>query len=408
MDWLASLVEQHSELESPKNFWLWAGICTISAVLKDSVWLNRGGVYNLYPNIYCILHADSGLKKGPPINLAKDLIKRVNNTRLISGRSSVQGILKELGTAYSMPGGRVIMKSVGTILSSELSASLVTDPSALTILTDLYDRNYNEGEWKSLLKMESFELKDPTVTLFGGINEAHAESFFDKKDIQGGFYARTFFIYEKEEQVINSLVRRISKPLDKNELVKHLKEIAKLEGPFEELSDEKNKPTEVGAFYENWYDSFRREIKVLKIKDDTGTLNRLGDSVLKVAMILSLAKGVEKRIDLESMHLAIKLCESLVGNIRRTTLGKRGMSNQASHKALIINELLNREPHSITRQLLLKKYWMHFNAVELDEIMAGFDASGMIKVINEGTVILYEMPKKQSDELKAFLAGKNQ
>ena len=125
MTWLDELIVQHSELESPQSFWYWSGLCAISAVVKDQVYLERWA-YKLYPNIYVMLHADSGLKKGPPVGLAKTLVKRVNNTRVISGRSSIQGILKELGTAQSTPGsGKVNAKSCGFIVASEFSSSLV-------------------------------------------------------------------------------------------------------------------------------------------------------------------------------------------------------------------------------------------------------------------------------------------
>src|SRR4030095_3011706 len=124
MSWLTEIVSQHDELESPQSFWYWSALAAVSAVVKDQVWLNLQ-IFNLYPNIYVMLHADSGLKKGPPIAMARQLVKPVNNTRIISGRSSIQGILKDLGTGYTQPGGKVITKSVAFICSSELSSSIV-------------------------------------------------------------------------------------------------------------------------------------------------------------------------------------------------------------------------------------------------------------------------------------------
>ena len=165
MNWIDKLVAMHKELESPQSFWFWAGLSAMSATVKDNVWMERHA-YKLYPNIYVMLHADSGLKKGPPVALAKDLVSRVNNTEIISGRSSIQGILKQLGTAESVKGGGIKTKSTGFICASEFSSSLVSDPVAMTILTDLYDRNYNEGEWRSLLKMETFKLHNPTLSLW--------------------------------------------------------------------------------------------------------------------------------------------------------------------------------------------------------------------------------------------------
>jgi len=406
MNFLDEILYSNKEVESPQSFWFWAGLVAISSIVKDNIWLNRGGLYNLYPNVYVILHADSGLKKGPPINLAKTLIQRVNNTRIISGRSSVQGILKELGTAETKPGGHFNAKSNGTIISSELSSSLVQDPAALTILTDLFDRNYNDGEWKSLLKMESFQLKDPTVTLFGGINDAHAESFFEKKDIKGGFFARTFIVYESEGQTINSLARRLTKPLDKDKLVEYLKQIAKLNGPFKELSDENNNLTEVGEYFDTWYTKFKRDLKESGIKDVTGTLNRFDDSVLKVAVLLSLAREPKLEITLEALKQAIDVCQKLVGNVRRTTLAQGSAQPYAAQKVLIIEELMKREGYIISRAKLLEKYWMHFNADQLDQIMLSFDQAGQIKTESTGNMIVYRMPQSVAEQLKKYMEGK--
>lgn len=407
-NWLDDLTQQHSELESPKSFWFWSGLCAISAVMKDNVFINRGGAYKLYPNIYVVLHAESGMKKGPPISLAKDLVKSVNNTRVISGRSSIQGILKKLGTAETTPGGKVVGGSCGFICSSELSASLVSDPAALTILTDLYDRQYNEGEWESLLKMENFNLRNPTVSLFGGINDAHSEIFFEKKDIQGGFYARTFIVYEKHEQTINSLAGRLQHPPNRVQLAEYLKEVAKLKGPFVEFSDEHDRLTEVGKYYDDWYRNFKKEVKEYGIKDSTGTLNRLGDSVLKVAILISLAKRPVLEIDIESMAEAISICEKLVGNIRQTTMGRNGMGgNIAQLKAMVIKELLNRDTHEVSRVILMKKMWTHYTDVtEFDNLMISLEQAGLVKHYSVGNQIVYKMPEEQVEELKKFLAGK--
>lgn len=303
MNWLQELVVQHKELESPQSFWYWGAIAAISAVVKDQVWLDRQ-IYNLYPNIYVMLHAESGLKKGPPISMARQLVKSVNNTRIISGRSSIQGILKKLGTAYTQPGGKVVNKSVAFICSSELSSSIVDDKVATKILTDLYDRQYNVGEWQSLLKMEEFDLKDPTITMLTATNEAMSEDFFTRSAIQGGYFARTFIIYEKERQNINSLVYPLEHRPDYVNSSSYLKELVKLAGPFKpfaslEKGDEfKYKKIKhgreiwfngVGIVYDDWYEDFVELIRVQETKDSTGTLNRFGDSVLKVAMLISLA-----------------------------------------------------------------------------------------------------------------------
>lgn len=423
MDWLRAIVEQHSELESPESFWYWSAIAAISAVVKDQVWMDRQ-IFNLYPNIYVMLHAESGLKKGPPISMAKQLVRPVKNTRIIDGRSSIQGILKDLGTAYTVPGGKVQTKSVAFICSSELSSSIVEDKVATKILTDLYDRQYNVGEWKSLLKMETFELKDPTITMLTATNEAMSEDFFTRSAIQGGYFARTFIIYEKEGQNSNSLIYRLENPPNYTTASDYLKEVAKLHGKFHPMEGDKSDEfkykkikhskrgsrelyfNEVGILYDDWYDNFKELVKTTE-KDETGTLNRFGDSVLKVAMLLSLARSPILAISPEAMQEAITECEKLLGNVRKTTLGKQGISQAAMLKTMIIMELLNREPHKVSRTVLMKKMWQHYvNSVEFDDMMRAFDDGGMITTASVGNQIVYTMPDTQVNELKRFMAGK--
>lgn len=402
MSWLTDLIEQHEELESPRSFWYWSGLAAISAVVKDQVWLDRGGAYRLYPNIYVMLHAASGMKKGAPIGLAKDLVRRVNNTRIISGRSSIQGILKELGTAYTLPGGKVISKSVGFIVASEFSSSLVSDPAAMTILTDLYDRQWNEGEWRSLLKMESFNLKDPTITMLVATNEAHFEDFIEERDIYGGFIGRMFVIHESELERLNPLIKRLRRTPNRDALAEYLRKIAQLEGPFASLEN-----TPAGDLYESWYLEFYESVRTQRVKDTTGTIQRFGDSVLKVAMLLALAEEPTLEIREGNIREAISVCERLIGSVRKATFGKTRRDEASTHrKTLILAELMEREGHAITRTQLNKKFWMHGNADEWDETMASLEIADLIVIETRGNQIVYRMPEAKYLEMKRYLEGK--
>jgi hypothetical protein len=423
MTWIENLVSQHSELESPIAFWFWSGLSAISATVKDNVWLNRQ-FYNLYPNIYVMLHAKSGLKKSSPVSAAKQLVTAVNNTNIISGRASIQGILKKLGTAQTRPGGIVSVKSTAFICSSELTSSLVEDPAVTKILTDLYDRNINVGDWESLLKMENFNLKNPTVTMLTATNEAMGEDFFSRKEIQGGYIARTFIIYESKRNRINSLLRPLKNPPDYVKLAEYLKELSKLKGEFLPLASDKESEyydyhikddmgidyyySRAGKIYETWYTEFINAMDVQEIEDETGTLNRFGDSVLKVALLISLSREPKLEIDEQSMIEAIEVCEKLVGNIRKTTMGKhKEEKSMGNLKGIIIEEVMKRENHQITQKMLLKKYWMYFNMNTLTEIMDAFDHSGMIVTKSIGNTVIYEMPPDEFEKMKRYLSGKD-
>lgn len=370
-----------------------------------------------------MLHADSGLKKGPPIAMARKLVNTVNNTRVITGRSSIQGILKEMGTGTTAPGGKIKADSAAFICSSELSSSIVGDKVATDILTDLYDRHYNVDQWKSLLKMESFELRNPTITMFTATNEAHSSDFFASKDVQGGYFARTFIIAESVGNRDNSLSIPLTNPPNLILSAEYLKKLSKLRGAFQDLgaresneihhiewtnpSGERAYFSDAGIIYEQWYHNFKDSIRAQAFKDETGTLNRFGDSVLKVAMLLSLARDDSMIINECDMNEAIKHCEKLVGNVRRTTLGSRGLSITAAFKTQIIHELMSREDHRISKQVLMKKMWMHFSdIVEFEELMGSLEASGLFESKPIGSQTLYQMSDKTVDEWTNFFAGK--
>lgn len=427
MNWVEKIVLEHSELEAPSSFWYWSALSSISAVVKDNIWIHRQ-IYDLYPNVYVMFHADSGLKKGPPVAMARRLVSAVNNTKIIGGRSSIQGILKDLGTnnGYSLPGGKVVKseKSVAFICSSELSSSIVEDRVATKILTDLYDRQYNLGEWRSLLKMETFTLKDPTVSMLTATNEAMTEDFFTKSAIQGGYFARTFIVYEKESDNINSLSVPLKTEINYPKSAEYLKQLTNLKGGFEPLGSltetdahhrkirnlktgEIEYYTEAGYLYEEWYRNFKLDIRRNKTKDETGTLNRFGDSVLKVAMLLSLAREPKLVISMEAMREAIIQSEKLIGNIRQTTMGSQGFSVSKSFKNAILKELYERDNHQATRTKLMEKMWMHYgDASEFDEMVNSLEQAGLIKYIPQGNQIIIFMPDDQVAAFQSFFSGK--
>lgn len=427
MNWLSEIVDQYRELESPENYWRWAAIASIAATVKDNIWLDRGGldggVFKTYPNIYVMLHGESGIKKGPPVNMAKRLVQLAGGTQIITGRSSIQGILKQMGTSHSEPGGRIVGGSKVFICSSELTSSIIDDPVATKILTDLYDRSYNEGEWAQLLKMDQFTLKDPTVNMLTATNDSMSEEFFTKAAIKGGYYARTFIIYENKRKHSNSLIYPLHRKPDIIAASLYLKELAKLKGAFSPLASIVQSDchphrkikfereiyfSEAGLIYDDWYDHFNELIDSLESKDETGTLNRFGDSVLKIAMLLSISYEPKLVIRPDALNEAIIECEKLLGNIRKTTLGKTSTNNTAAFKVAVIMELLQRETHTISSEMLMKKMIMHFSSAnEFSELMMSLEQAGVILSQPLGNKIMYIMPESQVKEYQRFFAGKS-
>src|SRR5216117_3372790 len=140
--------------------------------------------------------------------------------------------------------------------------------------------------------METFNLKDPTITMLTATNEAMSQSFFDKSAIQGGFFARTFIIYEQEENKANALIIPPKWIPDYKKSSEYLKILSQLKGSFTPMGSsdkdelhtiwfkskhEQGYLTEAGLIYQEWYNNFKETIREQGIRDSTGTLNRFGD-----------------------------------------------------------------------------------------------------------------------------------
>ena len=217
--WLTKLLDSRSDFESPRKFFYWSALAAVSSVVKRKVYLRKrsGGRTNylLYPNIYVFLIGDSAIvRKGPPVKMARKLVKAVGSTRIISGRSSFQGIIKELATArtvYDEKTQKQILyhDSSAFICASELRSSLIQDPQAFATLTDLFDGDFAD-EWKVLLKGTGVEeLKNVNITILGGTNPAYLREVISGADVEGGIIGRSFMVYAKERQTINPLTEDV-------------------------------------------------------------------------------------------------------------------------------------------------------------------------------------------------------
>ena len=223
---LQRILAATKEAESPQQFFYWSTLAAIASVLKRNVYVDRY-LFKVYPNIYVILIAPSGLRKGLPVQLASDWVRKVGNTRVIEGRSSIQAIVTELSKVHHN-GTKIYTDACALIAHGEFSVGLIEDKHAYTILTDLYDSQYR-AEWKSRTKGGGTEtLKELGITLLGASNEPLLRDTLTIRERFGGFVGRTFLVYGDKRNTINSLVNKPQFSLDQEEIVKYLNELSQL------------------------------------------------------------------------------------------------------------------------------------------------------------------------------------
>lgn len=385
MDWLDQVLESVKDYETPARFFYWSALASVSAILKDSVFLDRGGLYKLYPNVYVLLYGPSGVKKGPAIAFAKNIIRKIDNTRIINGRATVEAIIKELGTSQTRPGKPVRDDSCGFIISSELSSSIVSNPSAMDIMTDLFDRSWNEGEWKYRLKVgESNTLKSPTPVWLSGSNEALFREFVPEKNIKGGLIGRMFVISEHKRNKINSLMFRPSTIPDYDKLASVISPAEKLRGEFEIAE-------EVKHAMDKWYIAFVTDHED-KIEDDTGFVNRIADMILKVAMLISTARRCDQVLLIEDVTEAIQVTLPLIVPTKKVAASvKTNDIGLIKKRGLVIEYLADAEGKKRNRQDILKRFSLVLDHEDLNRIVAFLEEAKVVKTSQYGQNVVYEL-----------------
>jgi len=358
MTWIEHLLKITKESESPRKYYYWAGLTAIAGVVKNNVYLDKF-YYKLYPNIYVLLIGKSGIRKGPPVALAKRLVSEVNNTRVISGRASIQAVITELRTARTFDnGGPPLTDAVGFLTTSEFAAFIIQDLQALTILTDLYDGDYNP-EWVNLTKGSGSEkLKNPCITMIGASNEVHFRDAVPDNALGGGFVARTFIIHADRKSTVNSLTSAPKEAVSIPHLAEYLKVLSKLRGQFSFSEGGK-------ALYDQWYGDFSEQ----DYSDTTGTIERLHDHILKASMLISLSRKTDLVLEEQDIREAILACQDFVPGARRVSMGG-GQSASAPGTAVFLREMLSRkeEGYTMSRVAMLQKHWSYFDSFELDRI----------------------------------------
>jgi hypothetical protein len=391
--WLDKVLEYSKESESPSQYFYWAGLAALAGVVRNKVYLDKF-YYKLYPNLYILLIGKSGIRKGIPVALAKELVNGAKVTRVISGRASIQKVISELATAHSTPGGLPILDAIGYFSSSEFASFIIQDQQALTILTDLYDGHYHADGWANMTKVSGNEkLKNICLTLFGASNEVHFKEAVPDNALGGGFIARTVIVYADKKNGVNSLTHRPKQSLDILELSDYINKVKQVEGEFTWSEDGRD-------LYDKWYTEFSGEVN----NDDTGTLERIHDTVLKIAMLVSLSRKLDLVLEKEDIAEALEQARRTVPGLKRLVMGA-GKNPLGPQTAMVLKELLTRPPtFSASKSEILTKYWGHLDSYDLDRIAESLQQQKAIKVSEGGGDTYYILNPKVAE---SFFKGKS-
>lgn len=398
--WLDEVVKAYSEAESPTRYLYWSGISVISIILKKTVWVEKY-YYKLYPNTYTVLlSAESGLRKGAPLSFAKSVIEEASNLvgytppKIVSGMNTIQAIVQRFSQQITLENGKVQNEAQGALISDEFHNLLIKDPDALTALTGLYNTHEHEKQWEKSLKSGVEVLKSPCISLLVGSNERLWNDVVGGKDVEGGFIARSFIIYEKDQSCYNPLTRPPKIVPNIPLLAEYLYPLTKLKGEFDVKEGAK-------VLFEKWYVDICDLRK--KAKDRTGSLARIHDQVYKAAMCIALSYRPELIINKDIMQEAIDKTEECIGGIKRVSMGE-GKSKLSSAVAIVFKELSTCPDYRMRRDSLMNKNKFDLDNMTLEEVYKtiGPNGSNAIRLVKTEGRLCYELTENAIRQLKTF------
>lgn len=178
--------------DAPVEFGHAGGLAVLSAIALGRRWIERGAS-RIKPNIFMLLTADSSRdRKSTSVQIATNILREVESKRIGPDDFTAEGLVSMM---RKRPGkGKTRNRLILAI--EEFGSYLATARRA-----------YGENLAASMCKMydgRSFEkarsgkkpilIKDPMVTLFGGVAYGMLEKYADPNDWTTGFFTRILWI----------------------------------------------------------------------------------------------------------------------------------------------------------------------------------------------------------------------
>ena len=357
----------------------------IATVLERRVWIDRG-FYNLYPNLYIVLVAESALarKSTAIVDIAFALLKScprlVEEVNFASDKLTAQALISELRDQYKKSG-----VSAAYLVADELAMLLRADAIGGELINVL-TRSYSCAEtcdYHTISRGKEI-CRNVCINFLGGTTPEWIKDSFPKYAIAGGFAGRIVFVPDP------GVYKKIPDPfLPKKEwevLKRDLTTMRDLEGEVK-LSGEARQ------WYNSWYvDVYNPDDGNEMIR---GYQGRRHDTLLKLAMILNFSRR----------ELPVIEEEDLINGLRLLTANERKLSGiMEKIEATQSGEDTNKVVRGIKRGMDRGNGWMahsdllrhvsyFLTARGLADLMEGMVGSGVVEKKMEGSKVWVRVKK---------------
>lgn len=375
-DWLASYLEYTSGQESPEVIHLWSAITVIAGALRRRVWLDRG-MYKIWPNLYVVIVADSAkLRKSVATGIAFAILREaVPDLAYIEDRVTPEGLVRHVNRISTVGQTQVSVDSSLFIYEDEIESLFGFDVPTSRRMATLLTRTYScpDTYQHTTVTGGHVEIRNPAFTILA----ATAPEGLDviPKESTGGLLGRLVIV------VADS--RRPAKPWPtpgpedlRLKLVNDLAWISRLKGEAR-LSQEAR--DHFDQWYLTVYGKHSFPTRALEAFHE-----RIHDTAIKVAVILSVARRDDLVVRMDEMSRAISLVEGVM-----EALGGKPQwfsADEIGRFASRVTELLRRRG-PLTRGAVMRHFGL--SAAQMDAIERTLEDQDEILITISGRAKLY-------------------
>lgn len=360
------------------NYHMWTSLAVLSSMVSRRVWIDLG-YFQIYPNLYIVLLGPPGNGKTTAMSLGKKLVMRVDDSIVSADCQSAQDTVKmltETGLKTLDTKDGPYSWSPLSIFATELSQFIEIDPSRMI---DLWVTVFDCATYtKRTLKHNAQQIVNPFLTILGCTTPSWVTSYLKSDIISGGFSRRCIFVLEDwkdDKRVPFPVITDEMKAAYERCLARAFR-LQKMYGAFEWEPAAKE-------HYEKWY--LTRQISN---DADIGPFDKTKFvQILKVAMLLVVAKSDELIMTIEAFELAKALVDAVIAALPGVfhSLGRNQLAD-VGNKLLAMLQANNGMMHE---RKVFAALWKDANAGELYQVVRHLqDTEQIIRAQHEGQNIL--------------------
>jgi hypothetical protein len=301
-DWLDAYVQYAKDSEPPRIFHPWIGISMLAGALGRKVHTNLG-FETLYPNLYIILLAPSGCRKGTAITIGRQIMTPIAGIKIGAQATTREMLIKDMAdsmVSYEDEDG-IAFHSSFTQIAGELHVFL--RKQNVELLADLCSWYDCESPWEYRTKHEGIDtINGICLNILGATAPEYMPDMFPAAAIGGGATARMIFIvaYTLSQLVPEQVLTEGQIKLGQT-LVNDLEQINMIAGEY-------TKTREAQDYYNIWYTK-QGENPPLKDPRFLRYCARRGATIHKLSMVCAASRHSKTEIELQDLQRAIKLLE---------------------------------------------------------------------------------------------------